>query len=76
MLSLATCKAVLYADVEAFEARELGIHEQMEGLHDNYDISAIIATVDTDAIRMPERKRMIAFRTQVTVKAIRKSMAK
>ncbi len=88
-----------YADVEAFEERELGIHETMEGLHDDYYISAIIATVDTDAIRMPERvkagkfvingvplapiektiangKRMVEFRTQVTVAAIRKSMAK
>ena len=88
-----------YADVEAFEERELGIHEQMEGLHDDYYISAIIATVDTDAIRMPERvkagkfvingvplapiektiangRKMIDFRTKVTVEAIRKSMAK
>lgn len=88
-----------YADVEAFEERELGIHEKMEGLHDDYYISAIIATVDTDAIRMPERvkagkfvingvplapiektiangKRMVEFRTQVTVAAIKASMAK
>ena len=88
-----------YADVEAFEERELGIHEKMEGLHDDYYISAIIATVDTDAIRMPERvkagrfvingvplapiertiangRRMVEFRTQVTVEAIKKSMAK
>ncbi len=88
-----------YADVEAFEERELGIHETMEGLHDDYYISAIISTVDTDAIRMPERvkagkfvingvplapiektiangKRMVEFRTQVTVEAIRKAMAK
>lgn len=88
-----------YADVEAFEERELGIHEQMEGLHDDYYISAIISTVDTSAIRMAERvkagkfvingvplapiektiangRRMVAFRTQVTVDAIRKSMAK
>jgi len=76
VLSPATCKAVRYADVEAFEARELGIHEQMEGLHGDDDISAIIATVGTDAIRMPERKRMVEFRTQVTVEAIKKSMAK
>jgi len=88
-----------YADVEAFEERELGIHEKMEGLHDDYYISAIIATVDTDAIRMPERvkagrfvingvplapiektiangRRMVEFRTRVTVEAIKKSMAK
>ncbi|MCC6991554.1 MAG: creatininase family protein, partial [Acidobacteria bacterium] len=88
-----------YADVEAFEERELGIHEKMEGLHDDYYISAIIATVSTDAIRMPERvkagkfvingvplapiektiangKKMVEFRTKVTVDAIKKSMAK
>jgi creatinine amidohydrolase len=88
-----------YADVEAFEERELGIHEKMEGLHDDYYISAIISTVSTDAIRMPERvkagkfvingvplapiektiangKKMVEFRTKVTVEAIRASMAK
>ncbi len=88
-----------YADVEAFEERELGVHEKMEGLHDDYYISAIISTVSTDAIRMPERvkagkfvingvplapiektiahgKRMVEFRTKVTVDAIRASMAK
>ena len=88
-----------YADVEAFEERELGIHEKMEGLHDDYYISAIIATVNTDAIRMPERikagkfvingvplapiektiahgTKIVEFRTQVTVAAIRKAMAK
>ena len=87
-----------YADVEHFEQTELGIHEQMEGLHDDYYISAIIATVTTDGIRMPERmkagkfaingvplapiektiangKRIVEFRTRVTVDAIRKSMA-
>jgi creatinine amidohydrolase len=88
-----------YADVEAFEERELGIHEKLEGYHDDYYISAIISTVSTDAIRMPERvkagkfaingvplapiektiangKRMVEFRTKVTVAAIRASMAK
>lgn len=87
-----------YADVEEFEKTELGIHEQMEGLHDDYYISAIISTVTTDGIRMPERikagkftingvplapiektiangKKMVEFRTKVTVEAIRKSMA-
>ena len=67
-------------------------------MHDDYYITAIIATVDTDAIRMPERvkagkfvingvplapiektiengKKMVAFRTKVTVDAIRASMA-
>ena len=88
-----------YADVEKFEEEQLGIHEKLEGYHDDYYISAIISTVSTDAIRMPERrkagkfvingvpldpiaktiengKKMVAFRTEVTVAAIKKSMAK
>jgi creatinine amidohydrolase len=44
-----------YGDVEQFQEKELGIHEKLEGYHDDYYISAIIATVSTDAIRMPER---------------------
>ena len=87
-----------YADVEQFEEKVLGIHEKLEGYHDDYYISAIIATVSTDAIRMPERvkagkfaingvplapiaktiengQKMIAFRTEATVAAIKKSMA-
>lgn len=87
-----------YADVEKFEEEKLGIHEKLEGYHDDYYITAIISTVSTDAIRMPERrkagkfvingvpldpiaktiengKKMVAFRTEVTVAAIKKSMA-
>lgn len=87
-----------YGDVEQFEEKVLGIHEKLEGYHDDYYISAIIATVSTDAIRMPERikagkfaingvslapiaktiengKKMVAFRTEATVAAIKKSMA-
>jgi creatinine amidohydrolase/Fe(II)-dependent formamide hydrolase-like protein len=87
-----------YADVERFEEQQLGIHETLEGYHDDYYISSIIATVDTDAIRMRERRkagkfvingvpldpiektianglRIVQFRTEVTVAAIRKSMA-
>ena len=87
-----------YADVEQFEEKVLGIHEKLEGYHDDYYISAIIATVSTDAIRMSERvkagkfaingvslapiektiengKKMVAFRTEATVAAIKKSMA-
>jgi len=86
-----------YADVEKFEEEKLGIHEKLEGFHDDYYISAIISTVSTDAIRMKERqkagkfvingvplapiektiengRKMVAFRTEVTVAAIRKSM--
>jgi creatinine amidohydrolase/Fe(II)-dependent formamide hydrolase-like protein len=87
-----------YADVEKFEEEQLGIHETLEGYHDDYYISSIIATVDTDAIRMRERRkagkfaingvpldpientisnglRIVQFRTDVTVAAIRRSMA-
>ena len=87
-----------YGDVELFIQEKLGIRETMEGLHDNYYISSIIATVDTDGIRMPERikagkftingvslapieqtiahgQQVVQFRTDVTVAAIRKSMA-
>jgi len=86
-----------YGDVEQFQEQVLGIHEKLEGYHDDYYISAMIATVSTDAIRMPERvkagkfvingvplapiektiangRKMIAFRTEATVTAIRKSM--
>ena len=86
-----------YAEVEKFEEEKLGIHEKLEGYHDDYYITAIISTVSTDAIRMPERRKagkfvingvpldpiaktiengrkMVAFRTEVTVAAIKKSM--
>jgi creatinine amidohydrolase len=88
-----------YGDVELFEQEKLGINEKLEGYHDNYYISSIIATVSTDAIRMKERrkagkfvingvpldpiartiengKKIVAFRTEVTVAAIKKSMGK
>lgn len=87
-----------YADVEEFEQEKLGIHEKLEGYHDDYYITAIISTVSTDAIRMPERRKagkfaingvpldpiaktiengrkMVAFRTDAAVAAIKKSMA-
>jgi creatinine amidohydrolase/Fe(II)-dependent formamide hydrolase-like protein len=87
-----------YADVEKFEEEQLGVHEKLEGYHDDYYISSIIATVDTDAIRMRERRkagkfvingvpldpiektianglRIVQFRTDVTVAAIKRSMA-
>jgi creatinine amidohydrolase len=87
-----------YGDVEQFEKEKLGINEKLEGYHDDYYITAIIATVSTDAIRMKERqqagkfvingvaldpiaktiengKKMVAFRTEATVAAIKKSMA-
>ena len=87
-----------YADVEKFEEDVLGIHEKLEGYHDDYYITAIISTVSTDAIRMKERqkagkfvingvaldpiaktiengRKMVAFRTEATVAAIKKSFA-
>ena len=86
-----------YGEVEQFEQSALGIHEKMEGLHDDYYISAIIAVHDPNGLRMPERvkagkfvingvslapiektvengKKIIAFRTEKTVAAIRKAM--
>ena len=50
-----------YADVEKFEEEQLGIHEKLEGYHDDYYITAIISTVSTDAIRMPERRKAGKF---------------
>jgi creatinine amidohydrolase len=50
-----------YADVEKFEEEALGIHEKLEGYHDDYYISSIIATVDTNGIRMPERVKAGKF---------------
>jgi hypothetical protein len=87
-----------YADVEKFEEEHLGIHEKLEGYHDDYYITSIIATVNTDAIRMHERReagkfaingvpldpiektvanglRIVRFRTDVTVAAIKRSMS-
>ena len=88
-----------YGDVEKFEQESLGIHEQLEGLHDDYYISAIIAVHDPNAVRMPERvkagkfaingislapmdktvengKKIVAFRTEKTVAAIKKALAR
>ena len=86
-----------YGEVEQFEQSALGIHEKMEGLHDDYYISAIIAVHDPNGVRMPERmkagkfaingvslapiektvengRKIIAFRTEKTVAAIKKAM--
>jgi creatinine amidohydrolase len=87
-----------YDEVEHFEQDVLGIHEKLEGLHDDYYISAIIAVHDPNGIRAPERakagklvingvslapiektaengRKIVAFRTEKTVVAIRKAMA-
>jgi creatinine amidohydrolase len=86
-----------YGEVEQFEQSALGIHEKLEGLHDDYYISAIIAVHDPNGVRMPERvkagrfaingvslapiektvengRKIIAFRTEKTVAAIRKAI--
>lgn len=87
-----------YDEVEKFEQDVLGIHEKLEGLHDDYYISAIIMVHDPDGVRMSERvkarkfaingvslapaartiqngKRIVAFRTEKTVAAVKKAMA-
>jgi creatinine amidohydrolase/Fe(II)-dependent formamide hydrolase-like protein len=87
-----------YEEVEKFQGEVLGIHEKLEGLHDDYYISSIIMVHDPNGVRMPERikagkfiingvslapaektiengKKIIAFRTEKTVAAIRKAMA-
>lgn len=88
-----------YAEVEQFEQDVLGIHEKLEGLHDDYYISSIIIAHDPNGARIPERikagkttingvelvpvektiengKKIIAFRTEKTVAAIKKSIGK
>lgn len=87
-----------YASVEKFEQDVLGVHEKLEGYHDDYYISSIIMTVDQNGVRLPERikahkttinaidlapasktiangKKIVEFRTDVTVKALQKMMA-
>jgi creatinine amidohydrolase len=87
-----------YDEVEKFEESVLGIHETLEGLHDDYYISSIIMVHDTNGVRMPERvkagkfvingvplapaektiengRKIIQFRTEKAVAAIRKSIA-
>lgn len=87
-----------YDEVEKFEESALGIHEKMEGLHDDYYISALIAVHDLNGVRLPERiaagkatingvsltpaaqtvengRKIIAFRAEKTIAAIRKSIA-
>jgi creatinine amidohydrolase/Fe(II)-dependent formamide hydrolase-like protein len=87
-----------YAGVEKYEQDVLGIHEKMEGYHDDYYISSIIMTVDVNGVRLPERrkakktsingvdldpaaktiengKKIVEYRTDVTVKALQKMMA-
>src|SRR5207247_1729927 len=43
-----------YDEVEKFEQDVLGVHEKLEGLHDDYYITALIAVHDPDGVRMPE----------------------
>jgi creatinine amidohydrolase/Fe(II)-dependent formamide hydrolase-like protein len=87
-----------YGEVEKFEQEVLGIHEKLEGLHDDYYISSIIMVHDVNGVRLPERikagkatingvslvpkekaiengKKIVAFRTEATVNAIKKAMA-
>jgi creatinine amidohydrolase len=87
-----------YGEVEHFEQEALGVHETLEGLHDDYYISAIVAVHDQNDLRMPERikanraaingvslaplattvengRKIVAFRTDKTVAAIKKALA-
>ena len=50
-----------YEEVEKFEQDTLGIHEKLEGLHDDYYISALIAVHDPNGVRMPERVKAGKF---------------
>jgi len=43
--------------VAKYEIDALGIQEKQEGLHDDYYISSMIMTVDTDGVRLPERMK-------------------
>ena len=86
-----------YDDVRKFEKEELGIHEVLEGLHDDYYISSIMMNADPTSVRIEQRvkagkfvingvslapaektiangKKIIAFRTEATVEAIRRAM--
>ena len=87
-----------YEEVEKYQGEALGIHEKLEGLHDDYYISSIIMVHDPKGVRMNERikagkfaingvslapaektiengRKIIAFRTEKTVAAIKKAMA-
>ena len=87
-----------YGDVQTFEEEVLGIHEVMEGLHDDYYISSIMMNADLNSVRTDERiragkfvingvslapvektlangRKIIAFRTEATLDAIKKAMA-
>ncbi len=82
-----------YGDVGKFLEKH-GIHQQPEGIHDDFGITAIMTTVDPNSVRARQRqkagkfkingidlsplkktqawgRRLIKFRTEVTVKAIR-----
>src|SRR5215217_1681654 len=50
-----------YDEVEKFEQEALGIHENLEGLHDDYYITALIAVHDPNGIRMAERVKAGKF---------------
>lgn len=87
-----------YAEVEQFQGEVLGIHEKLEGLHDDYYISSLVMLHDPNGARMAERvkagkfvingvslapvektlengKKVVAFRTEKTVAAVKKAMA-
>jgi creatinine amidohydrolase len=50
-----------YGEVEEFEKNVLGIHEKLEGYHDDYYITSIIMVHDVNGVRMPERVKAGKF---------------
>lgn len=50
-----------YDDVQKFEKEELGIHEVLEGLHDDYYISSIMMNADPTSVRMEQRLKAGKF---------------
>ncbi len=50
-----------YDDVRKFEKEELGIHEVLEGLHDDYYISSIMMNADPTSVRMEQRVKAGKF---------------
>ena len=54
-------KFILGEEVEKFEQEVLGIHEKLEGLHDDYYITSIIMVHDPNGVRMPERVKAGKF---------------
>lgn len=87
-----------YPGVRAYMERELGIMQGNDGIHDDYQITALMMTVDPTVVRYDQRvkagkatingvsiapkeqsievgKKLMQFRVDVTVKAIRAALS-